>query len=126
MAEYTKGEWKVEDGDFGYKIICDQTKPDDTIDIAEIDDYKENPQEPKANAYLIVTAVNACASVNRDNPMAVAESIRETYEALEKIVAEGTRCLNECQQDKSVRQIYNIDEVDRIARFALAKATNKA
>ncbi|MBU1067087.1 hypothetical protein KKE60_04840 [Patescibacteria group bacterium] len=52
----TKGEWKVEEGDFGYKIICDQTNPDDTIDIAEISEYNENDDEPKANARLIAAA----------------------------------------------------------------------
>jgi len=42
------------------------------------------------------------------------------YEALEKIRAEGTRCLlDETQQP--IRAIYNIDEVDRIARQAIAK-----
>ena len=47
------------------------------------------------------------------------------YEALILIIAEGTRCLELAQQDKPVRELYNIDEVDRIARQALAKAEAK-
>ncbi len=36
----------------------------------------------EANANLIVSCVIACKSVNSDNPQAVAESIKEMYEAL--------------------------------------------
>lgn len=43
------------------------------------------------------------------------------YEALESIVKEGTRCCELVQQDRPVREIYNIDMVDRIARQALAR-----
>lgn len=55
MAEYTKGKWKVEKDDFGYKIICDTTNPDDTVDIAEIDHYRKDA-EAKANTHLIASA----------------------------------------------------------------------
>ncbi len=41
--------------------------------------------EGEANAHLIVAAVNACASVNPDNPQTVAESINNMYEALKGV-----------------------------------------
>jgi hypothetical protein len=46
------------------------------------------------------------------------------YEALKKIVDEGTRCL--LQSSKPIREIYNIDEVDRIARQTIAKVEEKS
>lgn len=42
------------------------------------------------------------------------------YEALKQIVLEGTQCCN--NPDRPIREIYNIDMVDRVARQALAKA----
>lgn len=39
-----------------------------------------------ANAHLITTAVNACIKLNPDNPMAVAESIAELYEACKELL----------------------------------------
>jgi len=41
------------------------------------------------------------------------------YEALKAIQDEGTRCINVV--DKPVREIYDINKVDRIARQAIAK-----
>lgn len=49
----------------------------------------------------------------------------DMYEALKAIIAEGTRCLDEVQQDTPVSALYNIDLVDRIAKQALAKAEGK-
>ena len=48
--------------------------------------------------------------------------IEALIEALKTIVAEGTRCAEETHWP--VREMYNINEVDRIAREAL-KANNK-
>lgn len=113
--KYTKGEW-TKQGAF----IFSSEKPPRLI--AEVIRSNMKLSEQQANARLIVTAVNACQKINPDNPLAVAESISDLYEALQKIVAEGTYCLREMQQDKPVRDIYNIYAVDRIARLALAKA----
>lgn len=44
-----------------------------------------NPDGAKANAHLIVTAVNACIKLNPDNPQAVAESISDLCEALKAV-----------------------------------------
>lgn len=67
-------------------------------------------------------AQRACFQINPDNPQAVAESIKDMYEALKWIAGEGTRCLEIVQQDKPVREIYDINLVDRIARKMVAKA----
>ena len=69
-------------------------------------------EESEANANLIVEAVNACASVNPDNPMAVAQSITDLYEALKTLVL--------VCRDVS----YTPSELIK-ARQALAKANNK-
>ena len=64
------------------------------------------PRDRKGNSHLIAAAP-------------------DMYETLKAIVVEGTRCLEITQQDKSVRDLYNIDGIDRIARLALAKAEGK-
>lgn len=79
--KYTKGKWDVyqdnmaqitsvvsEDGvGFFHKTIATMNR-------------QENNYE--STAKLITTAVNACISVNPENPLAVAESIKDMYEAL--------------------------------------------
>ena len=52
----TKGKWKVEDGDFGLKIICQPSGPADTLDIAEINIYLDIQDEIESNARLIAAA----------------------------------------------------------------------
>lgn len=52
------------------------------------------------------------------------EAALDMYEALKGIIDERTRCI-EHQPHRPVREVYNIDEVDRIARKALAKAEGK-
>jgi len=95
----TKGKWKVE-GDF---IVDEKGQSICKLAIITARD---------ANAHLIVIALNACASVNPDNPMAVAESIKDMYEALQKLV--------QVCRDVS----YTHSELNR-ARQALAKAEGK-
>ena len=70
--EYTEGKWEAIRNAVGTHII--QTE---YARIGEIDRH--------FNAKLVVTAVNACISVNPDNPVAVAESIKEMYEALKAL-----------------------------------------
>ncbi|KKN07838.1 hypothetical protein LCGC14_1062910 [marine sediment metagenome] len=55
--EYTKGEWWVEKGDFGYTIKAEQSivsgfDEDNDVEIAEINTCLENEEE-LANAHLI-------------------------------------------------------------------------
>ena len=75
MNQYTKGEWTINT----VKGIRVQT---DNKCICLVG---ENDEEDKINAHLIAAAVNGCASVNPDNPYAVAESIRDMYEALKEL-----------------------------------------
>lgn len=77
------GEWKyVEEleANFsaihdGYAIICGLPNPDLY--------NPEEVEEMRTNAHLIVAAANNCRAVNPDNPRAVAESIKDMYEALQ-------------------------------------------
>jgi len=72
----SKGKWEATgttimlNGDYRFPLahVTDPDKPMHTTPTAE------------ANADIIVTAINACQEVNQDNPMAVAESIKDMYE----------------------------------------------
>ena len=91
MAEYTKGEWEVEEyqdqratigSDRAWRIYCGDHdlayigSPFGSIGIPD--------NEYESIVYLIVTAVNACIKLNPDNPQAVAENIGKIYKALKK------------------------------------------
>ena len=65
-----------------------------------------------------------CRNVRHFNVHLIAAA-PDMYEALRAIIAEGTRAVEECQLDKPVREIYEIDVVDGLARKALAKAEGK-
>ncbi len=53
-------------------FICEMTMRDDVT----------------LNTRIIVTAVNSCKSINKDNPQLVAESIEEMYQTLKSILNE--------------------------------------
>ena len=72
--DFTKGKWKVYKVPAAYLINTDN--------MENIADCKT-----EANAHLIAAAVNACQSVNQDNPMAVATSIKDMYEALKRVAS---------------------------------------
>ncbi len=81
---YTKGEWRVgESFDNGqeYPIYAS-----DGYELARV--YIHNGEQI-ANAYLIVTAVNACIKLNPNNPIAVAESIEGMYEVCQYLATNG-------------------------------------
>ena len=88
--KYTKGEWEVKTQKAARYWKAEVRTPP----IREDNHYTSTGQliavcygnNTVANAHLIVTAVNACISVNPDNPMAVAESIKNMYEALKSLV----------------------------------------
>ncbi len=84
MANYTKGEWKIDhycvNSDYLIYSNAQPGKAWDKIAIAQ-----QGYSNADANAHLIAAAVNACQKVNPDNPMAVAESIQEMYEALNEL-----------------------------------------
>jgi hypothetical protein len=112
---YTKGEYIVVDmvGSLPlerYSIFCG----DDEIARIMLSDKSD----AKINADLIVKVVNACQLVNPDNPLAVAESIKDMYEALRRIAFEGDR--KDYQYDK-----HDAIGFVRIAKDALAKVERK-
>lgn len=80
--EYTKRKW-VKQGSF----IFSSEHPPRLIAVVMGDNIGSEQQQ--ANTSLIIAAVNASASINPDNPIAVAESIKEMYEAL-KQAQDGT------------------------------------
>ena len=65
----------------------------------------------EANAELIVSAVNACKSIS-DDPLAVAQEIKEMYEALKKIITaedEGFECLGYGRSQNARKVLSNIE-----------------
>ncbi len=71
----TEGKWERHNRLYGDEVTEHIWCGDEHI--ADLDG-----KNASANANLIVSCVNACKSVNPDNPQAVAESIKEMYEAL--------------------------------------------
>jgi len=69
---YTKGEWRNWSAPNGYHIWAGD------VHIADVGDKED--AEQSANANLIVEVVNACQSVNPDNPFAVAQALKDLYE----------------------------------------------
>lgn len=76
---YSKGTWKVlpHVGNNPIEIKDPSGRP-----IAMV---RGTYFESELNARLIVATVNACAEVNPDNPMTVAESVKDMYEALSSV-----------------------------------------
>jgi len=122
---YTKGEWK----------IVHQDKPQQPFrvytiikgleyDIADVYIAIPNFQNgTEANANLIAAAVNACQAVNPDNPMAVAEAIKDLYEACKEALNWfNQQILDRYEIDKS---ILNFDPQLSMLAKAIAKAERK-
>ena len=115
---YTKGEWKawrfskfhnwkVSTGDDNWFVDCGM--------------------EGEANAHLIAAAVNTCIKVNPDNPMAVAESINDMYEALRTTIIHpqsvAVDTLSDLQCRAELKRVCDrIDNFKDIANKALSKA----
>ena len=81
MAEFTKGEWQYKKAGHlaQFAVYSGDWREPENIIATGID--------TEANASLIVSAVNACVSVNLDNPLAVAEGLGELKSACKDIVA---------------------------------------
>lgn len=95
---YTKGEWKAE-RELGTFSIYGDNK----LLLFTYRHPRTTLKEAEANTHLIVTAVNACALVNPDNPMAVAESIKGMYETLKGIL---NLCNGYTELDKETCSLY--------------------
>jgi len=112
----TKGEWKVEVDEYDGTInIATETQ-----NIAKM--CFDDQHTLKANANLIVTAVNACKKINPDNPQAAAESIEDMYEALKTLLDLYVKLA--LSGDAGFWNPETEDEVKQ-ARQALAKADRK-
>lgn len=87
MENYTKGEWSVIEGGVKGSLHVIRTVPNGGVDrVCEIVIPSTGCRvNAKANAHLIVSAVNACIKVNPDNPQAVAERITDLCEALKEL-----------------------------------------
>ena len=79
---YTKGEWIADNGESELWGIFQKQDCQAIAYLCEPNGQLLREEEAEANAQLIAAAVNACISVNPDNPLAVAESIKDMYEAL--------------------------------------------
>ncbi len=114
--EYTKGTWEVSkliepEGSFPRYYI----EGEHNTNVAMIDGRNSNARD---DAHLIAAVVNACTSVNPDNPMAVAESIKEMYEALKQVEIDYEALCN--QKPKNTLLQARL----RMLKQALAKAVN--
>ncbi len=69
-------------------VICLLPEPHYMPDMGDRDWYTSGVEHMKANAQLIVTAVNACIKLNPKDPLAVASSISDLCESLEYIIRE--------------------------------------
>jgi len=97
-TEYTQGKWYVA---LNGKIMVKSGEQFIEICQMPFGSTREADEMPEANAN---------ASLIAKAPI--------MYEALKRIVDEGTHCW-EHQPHKPVRQTYDIDTVDRIARQAI-------
>jgi len=79
---YTKGEWTADNGESELWGIFQKEDCKGIAYLCEPDGTLLCPEQAEANARLIVAAVNGCISVNPDNPLAVAEDIKDMYESL--------------------------------------------
>ena len=122
----TKGTWTVTE--YEGCLHC-RVGAVETTEYGESDvhiAYVGGAKESKANAQIIVTAVNQCKGVNPDNPQAVAESIVEAFEALKYLVDEGTKALEvHGWHGTKIDWERIVSEADRKARHVLAKARRK-
>jgi len=122
----TKGKWEVtkwvshddvhvsiDEGSY-MRFICNCGNP-----VA--DTLPTNPNA-EADANIIVTAVNACQSVNQDNPMAVAESIKDMYEALATIISGIDR---DCDDSNPMFSFHMDSPLADTLRQAKAKAERR-
>jgi len=113
---YTKGEWKVTNE---LLIWSDQHEG---LQFHNRIALMEDGYEAEDNAQLIVAAVNACASVNPDNPLAVAESIKDMYAAL-KLAREALTIKLNMPTYREILEFKN--KTEPMILSALAKAKSK-
>ena len=121
--EFTKGEWKsrhpvnndytVYTGEYGAGIV-------------QVAMLFESSPNAEVNANLIVGAVNACIKLNPENPLAVAQSIGDMYEALKAILPSFDSIVRAEECDHSVGICWCADRNAIFeAKQVLAKAEGR-
>ena len=113
--EYSKGPWEVQQGAMtklfsvnvgSYRIAH--------IQVGRSENEERSYNEEKANANLIVSAVNSCISMNPDNPMAVAEGIEGLVKALkvaQAMLIDGSKRQRELALETVAHALAQIREV---------------
>lgn len=82
MNKPTPGPWVVEDCDGWLRL-----KNPDVDHVLQISwEHRELDDIDRANAALIVSAVNACFAVNPNNPLAVVETIPEMAKLIRAVI----------------------------------------
>jgi len=110
--DYTKEKWivtKFSEKDSGV-VAININNPTNHRTVAM---FHQNEKD----ANLICSAVNACQSVNYNNPLAVAEAIKPMYEAL-KLALQTL--------DTHVFEVHPDDIAGQVIRMVIQKALNKA
>lgn len=99
----TKGEWKANVPRSQGEIWVESPSESHVIAKCWQPSWCFTKEEAEANAHLIAASVNACASVNPDNPMATAKSIGAMYGALKLGVKLADAIIRdiEAQKDKT-------------------------
>ena len=121
MVEYTRGVWRTESGQAAsgpahYQITSAQVGK--TLFVADFG----TDETGQANANLVCTAVNACAELNPDNPLAVSEDIKDLYFNLRDLI--------ELLNNRKIAAFLNSNSLGWSMRFekaqkALAKVQGK-
>ena len=122
---YSKGEWITGVGNIGAgeaDHICVALK-ENKNKILALTGYVGASDEPEsiANANLLVEAVNACIKLNHDNPVAVAKSISDMYEALKGL----SPCMRTVPGGETPFEWAISERAMEAVRQALAKAEGK-
>jgi len=88
---YTKGEWWIDKGDFGYTVKAEQSivkgfDDDNDIEIAELNTYLDNESEVIANAQLIASAPDLYEACKEASEWLV---LMEAYIPLHSLILDG-------------------------------------
>lgn len=105
-AEYTRGKWQKEKNMTGAYNITSEHK-DNLNFIAEV--YRH------FNAKLICSAVNACISINPENPQAAADGMEEVIKSLKGV--------SWCLRNQDIKGGINWKQVEQDINQALSKIT---
>ncbi len=90
---YTRGRWTSSHPQDSHTALVSQSLTNPKVIAGVVWGAEVTEDEQRANADLIVTAVNQCIELNPSNPLAVAQNIGEMVKAIKTSIAE----LNDAQ-----------------------------